>query len=48
MAVALEHVDDFLPVHSLESLRELSLHLGRLPARKPGRPPRPPLERETS
>lgn len=37
MAAALAHVDDFLPVHDLQSLRQLAAHLARLPARK-GRP----------
>jgi hypothetical protein len=30
MAAALPHIDDFLPVHNLQSLTELSYHLGRL------------------
>jgi hypothetical protein len=41
MAAALAHVDDFLPVHDLTSLRQLAAHLARLPARK-GRPLRAP------
>jgi uncharacterized protein len=32
MAAALAYVDDFLPIHSLQSLRDLSAHLSRLPA----------------
>ena len=36
MAAVLPHVDDFLPVHSLESLRQLRDHLARLPKRKGG------------
>ena len=36
MSVALEHVDDFLPVHNLQSLRVLSEHLARIPARPRG------------
>jgi uncharacterized protein with von Willebrand factor type A (vWA) domain len=34
MSVALGHVDDFLPVHNLQSLQQLSLHLSRIPRRK--------------
>lgn len=34
MATALAHVDDFLPVHNLQSLRDLSFYLARIPARK--------------
>jgi hypothetical protein len=34
MAAALPHVDDFLPVHDLHSLRQLSAHLARIPRRK--------------
>ncbi len=34
MAAALEHVDDFLPIHNLHSLRALSRWLARLPARR--------------
>ena len=30
MAVALPYIDDFLPIHNLQSLRELSQHLGAL------------------
>ncbi|MBV9947031.1 MAG: VWA domain-containing protein [Myxococcales bacterium] len=33
MSAALEHVDDFLPVHDLQSLRVLSRHLARVPSR---------------
>ena len=33
MQAALQHVDDFLPVHNLASLEELANHLRRLPAR---------------
>ncbi len=36
MAAALEQVDDFLPIHNLQSLRALSRWLGRLPARRGG------------
>jgi uncharacterized protein with von Willebrand factor type A (vWA) domain len=39
MAAALPWVDDFLPIHNLRSLRELSARLGRLPARRTGMPP---------
>ncbi len=38
MAAALAHVDDFLPIHNLQSLRALSRWLGRLPARRGGLP----------
>ena len=38
MAAALEHVDDFLPIHNLQSLRALSRWLARLPARRGGLP----------
>jgi uncharacterized protein with von Willebrand factor type A (vWA) domain len=43
MSIALAHVDDFLPIHNLESLKDLSDHLARLPSRKracawPGHP----------
>jgi uncharacterized protein with von Willebrand factor type A (vWA) domain len=34
MAAALAHIDDFLPVHNLQSLRDLSFYLARIPARK--------------
>ena len=34
MAAALPWIDDFLPIHNLNSLRELSRHLGALPARR--------------
>jgi uncharacterized protein with von Willebrand factor type A (vWA) domain len=37
MAIALDHVDDFLPIHNLESLQDLSRHLSRLPARRGAR-----------
>jgi len=36
MQAALRHVDDFLPVHNLESLEQLSAHLQRLPSRHMG------------
>ena len=36
MAAVLPYVDDFLPIHSLESLRQLRDHLARLPKRKGG------------
>jgi len=43
MAAALAHVDDFLPVHNLQSLQHLAWHLARIPRRKGGpvvwRPP---------
>ncbi len=49
MQAALPYVDDFLPVHNLNSLDELARHLSNLgPKRKPGpvyRPP-PPAEPE--
>jgi len=34
MAAALPHIDDFLPVHDLRSLRELAERLARIPRRK--------------
>jgi uncharacterized protein len=34
MQAALPFIDDFLPVHNLESLESLALHLNRLPARR--------------
>jgi len=34
MSIALQHVDDFLPIHSLQSLRDLSTHLARLSSRR--------------
>ena len=34
MAAVLDQVDDFLPIHNLQSLRDLSEHLAGLPARK--------------
>jgi len=37
MAVALAHVDDFLPIHDLRSLQELATRLGRIPRRKGSR-----------
>jgi uncharacterized protein with von Willebrand factor type A (vWA) domain len=37
MAAALDHVDDFLPIHDLHSLHELAARLGRIPRRKPQR-----------
>ena len=36
MAAALPHVDDFLPVHNLQSLHELADHLASLPRRRRG------------
>jgi uncharacterized protein with von Willebrand factor type A (vWA) domain len=36
MAAVLPYVDDFLPIHSLESLKQLRDHLARLPKRKGG------------
>ena len=36
MAAALPWVDDFLPIHNLSSLAELSAHLSRLPNRRTG------------
>lgn len=36
MAAVLPHVDDFLPIHNFESLRQLRDHLARLPKRKRG------------
>jgi uncharacterized protein with von Willebrand factor type A (vWA) domain len=42
LLAALPFVDDFLPVHHLENLEELALHLERLPARRPARPARRP------
>jgi uncharacterized protein with von Willebrand factor type A (vWA) domain len=40
MAAALAWVDDFLPIHNLQSLRELSRRLSRLPSRRAGVPAR--------
>lgn len=34
MAAALMHVDDFLPIHNLQSLHALADHLSQLPARR--------------
>jgi uncharacterized protein len=34
MAAALAHVDDFLPIHNLTSLRDLSEHLAAIPRRR--------------
>ena len=34
MQAALRHIDDFLPVHNLASLEQLSRHLQQLPARR--------------
>jgi uncharacterized protein with von Willebrand factor type A (vWA) domain len=34
MAIALAHVDDFLPIHDLRALRDLAVQLARLPRRK--------------
>ena len=36
MAAVLPFLDDFLPVHSFESLKQLRDHLARLPKRKGG------------
>jgi hypothetical protein len=36
MAAVLPYVDDFLPIHNFESLRQLRDHLARLPQRKGG------------
>ncbi|MDH3625366.1 MAG: VWA domain-containing protein [Myxococcales bacterium] len=36
MAAVLPYVDDFLPIHDFESLRQLRDHLARLPKRKGG------------
>ena len=33
MAAAMPHIDDFLPIHNLESLDQLARHLGSLPTR---------------
>lgn len=38
MAAALPYIDDFLPVHNLQSLTELSHHLGRLGQHRSVRP----------
>jgi uncharacterized protein with von Willebrand factor type A (vWA) domain len=38
MAAALPYIDDFLPVHNLQSLTELSQHLGRLGQHRSVRP----------
>jgi len=38
MAAALEHVDDFLPIHDLRSLHALAAQLARIPRRKTHRP----------
>jgi uncharacterized protein with von Willebrand factor type A (vWA) domain len=40
LLASLPFVDDFLPVHHLENLEELALHLERLPARRTARPTR--------
>jgi hypothetical protein len=37
MRAALPFIDDFLPVHNLESLEALATHLNRLPGRRAGR-----------
>jgi uncharacterized protein with von Willebrand factor type A (vWA) domain len=37
MAAALPHVDDFLPVHNLDSIQALAAHLAALPERRSGR-----------
>jgi len=39
MSTALCWVDDFLPIHNLRSLGELSSWLSELPARRTGKPP---------
>jgi len=36
MSIALAHVDDFLPVHNLQSLQDLATHLARISRRKGG------------
>lgn len=36
MVAALPFVDDFLPVHNLQSLEELAAHLASLPSRRRG------------
>jgi hypothetical protein len=36
MAAVLPYVDDFLPIHNFESLRQLRDHVARLPKRKGG------------
>jgi uncharacterized protein with von Willebrand factor type A (vWA) domain len=36
MAAVLPYIDDFLPIHNFESLRQLGGHLARLPKRKGG------------
>ncbi|HEY8476345.1 MAG TPA: VWA domain-containing protein [Chloroflexota bacterium] len=41
LQAALPYVDDFLPVHNLESLEELARHLERVDARRPSRRQRP-------
>jgi uncharacterized protein with von Willebrand factor type A (vWA) domain len=41
MQAALPFVDDFLPVHNLDSLEALADHLKRLPAHRSARPDRP-------
>ncbi len=38
MSAALPWIDDFLPIHNLQSLRDLSRHLAALPARRTGLP----------
>ncbi len=38
MAAALPWIDDFLPIHNLQSLRDLSRHLAELPPRRTGLP----------
>ncbi len=35
-AALVDHIDDFLPIHNLQSLRELSNHLATLPERRTG------------
>jgi uncharacterized protein with von Willebrand factor type A (vWA) domain len=37
MKAALPHVDDFMPVHNLQSLEDLGRHLGRLRGERPDR-----------
>ena len=38
MVAALDHIDDFLPIHDLRSLHALAAQLARIPRRKPHRP----------
>jgi uncharacterized protein with von Willebrand factor type A (vWA) domain len=41
MATCLEHIDDFLPIHNLHSLLDLSRHVARLSSRKAPRSAHP-------